>query len=125
MLANRAARMQPVPLIRLWIRARRGSTAFLHTRLEDNLMGQSPERTIRLGHVSAGIFVQTTGANGQTRQFRTVNVQRSYKDGDKKKYVSNFTVSDLPAAIRCLQLAQEHIEAQEMATPEMATPEEF
>ena len=34
-LANPGARMQPVPLIRIWVRARRGSTAFLHMRLED------------------------------------------------------------------------------------------
>lgn len=81
-------------------------------------MGQSPERTIRLGHVSASVFVQTSGTNGATREFRTVNVQRSYKDGDKKKYASNFTLSDLPAAIRCLQIAQEHVEAQEMGSPD-------
>ena len=81
-------------------------------------MAQKPERTIRLGHVSASIFVQEVGKNGETRQFRTVNVQRSYKDGDKRKYADNFTLSDLPAAIRCLELAQQHVEAQETAAPE-------
>ena len=81
-------------------------------------MGQSPERTIRLGATSASVFVQTSGTNGQTREFRTVKLQRSYKDGDKRKYADNFTLSDLPAAIRCLQLAQEHVEQQEMGSDE-------
>ena len=82
-------------------------------------MAQSPERTIRLGHVSASIFVQEVdGKNGAKRQFRNVNVQRSYKDGDTTKYATNFTLSDLPAAIRCLELAQQHVEAQETGSPE-------
>jgi hypothetical protein len=81
-------------------------------------MGQSPERTIRFGPVSASVFVQTSGTNGETREFRTVKLQRSYKDGDKRKYADNFTLSDLPQAVRCLQLAQEHVEAQELGSPD-------
>lgn len=82
-------------------------------------MAQKPERTIRLGAVSASIFVQTTGSNGTTREFRSVNIQRSYKDKEteKTRYTSSFTLSDLPAAIRCLQLAQEHVEQAETGLP--------
>ncbi len=40
-------------------------------------------------------------------------MQRSCRDGDKTKYATNFTLGDLPAAIRTLQLAQAHVEAEE------------
>ena len=50
----------------------------------------------------------------QTRiRIRSVNIQRSYRDGDDTKFVSNFTMADLPAVIHCLQLAQEHVEKHE------------
>jgi hypothetical protein len=82
-------------------------------------MGKSPERVIRIGSVSASVFVQTSGTNGDAREFRTVSMQRSYrdKDSEKTKYASNFTLSDLPAAIRCMQLAQEHVEEAEVGSP--------
>ena len=78
-------------------------------------MANKPEATFRLGNISASVFVQETAANGQPkREFRTVNVQRSYQDGEKKtKFATNFAMSDLPSAIRCMQLAQNHIEAKE------------
>ncbi|MEM9354712.1 MAG: hypothetical protein AAGB04_00735 [Pseudomonadota bacterium] len=76
-------------------------------------MAKSPEATYRLSNISASIFVQETGEGQQKRKFRTINLQRSYRDGDETKFVSNFTMSDLPAAIRCLQLAQAHVESKE------------
>jgi hypothetical protein len=42
-----------------------------------------------------------------------VNVQRSYREEDERKYATNFTLADLPAAIRTLQLAQAHVEERE------------
>ncbi len=77
-------------------------------------MTKSPEATFRLSNVSSSVFVQEAGGNGQPkRKFRTVNVQRSYRDGDETKFTSSFSMGDLPAAIRCLQLAQGHVEAKE------------
>lgn len=77
-------------------------------------MGKSPEATFRFGNISASVFVQETQPDGQPkRKFRTVNVQRSYRDGDETKFVSNFTMSDLPSAIRAMQLAQAHVEEKE------------
>ena len=78
-------------------------------------MAKSPEATFRLGNVSASVFVQETGGNNGSpkREFRTVNVQRSYRDEDERKYASNFTLADLPAAIRTLELAQAHVEERE------------
>ena len=43
----------------------------------------------------------------------SVNVQRSYRDGEETKFVSSFGLSDLPTAIRVLQLAQAHVEGKE------------
>jgi hypothetical protein len=78
-------------------------------------MAKSPEATFRLGNVSASVFVQETGgSNGSPkREFRTVNLQRSYRDEDERKYANNFTLADLPAAIRTLELAQAHVEERE------------
>ena len=71
-----------------------------------------PEKTFRIGNVSASVFVNN---GSEDREFRSVNVQRSYMDGDKRKYVSSFGLADLPNAIRALQLAQSFVENQEAA----------
>ncbi len=77
-------------------------------------MSKTPETTFRLGSVSASVFVnEVNGDGGKKRKFRSVNVQRSYKDGDDTKFVSSFGLSDLPTAIRVLQLAHAHVEGKE------------
>ncbi len=76
-------------------------------------MSKSPETTFRLGNISACVFVNEANSDGGTRTFRSVNVQRSYRDGDETKFVSSFGLSDLPTAIRVLQLAQAHVESKE------------
>lgn len=74
---------------------------------------KKPEKTFRLGNISASVFVQEgSGDNGS--EFRTVQLQRSYRDGDETKYATNFTAGDLPAAIRCLELAQSYVEEQDV-----------
>ena len=76
-------------------------------------MSKSPETTFRLGNISASVFVNEVDGDGGKRKFRSVNVQRSYRDGDETKFVSSFGLSDLPTAIRVLQLAQAHVEGKE------------
>ena len=73
----------------------------------------SPEKTFRIGNCSASVFVNQTSSNGKKREFRSVTVQRSFMDGDERKFVSSFGLNDLPAAIRVMQLAQQHIEEEE------------
>ena len=73
----------------------------------------SPEKTYRVGNVSASVFVNEVQGEGGKRQLRNVNLQRRYKDGDEWKSSSSFGLSDLPQAIRVLQLAQQHVEAHE------------
>lgn len=65
-----------------------------------------PERTFRIGSVSAPVFVNRTKAG---RSFRSVSLQRRYKEGDKWKTASNYTLSDIPAAIAVLQLAMHQV----------------
>jgi len=77
---------------------------------------KSPEKVFRIGHISASVFVNEVETEGGTRAFRSVNVQRSYRDGDETKFVSSFTLVDLPQAIRVLQLAQQHVEQAEAET---------
>ncbi len=78
------------------------------------MSGSKPETTFRLGNVSASVFVnEANGDGGRPRKFRSVNVQRSYRDGDQTKFVSSFGLSDLPSAIRVMQLAQAHVEGKE------------
>ena len=74
-----------------------------------------PEKTFRMGLVSASVFVNEYEVNdGKRRSRRSVVLQRSYKDGDDWKQTNSFGLSDLPAAIRVLQLAQSHVENQEV-----------
>ena len=77
---------------------------------------KSPEKVFRIGHVSASVFVNEAESDGGTREFRSVNIQRSYRDGEETKYTSSFTLADLPQAIRVLQLAQQHVEEAEAET---------
>jgi len=76
-------------------------------------MSKAPETTFRLGNISASVFVNEVDGDGGKRQFRSVNVQRSYRDGEETKYTASFSLSDLPTAIRVLQLAQAHVESKE------------
>ena len=76
-------------------------------------MSKAPEATFRYGNVSSSVFVNESESNGQKRKFRSVNVQRSYRDGDDTKFTSSFSLGDLPAAIAAMQMAQRHVEDKE------------
>lgn len=81
-------------------------------------MAIKPERTIRIGAISASIFANAreVGDEERTRTIRSVTLQRSYKDDEGNwRNTANFGLADLPIAIRVLQLAQEHVEAAEVA----------
>lgn len=76
----------------------------------------SPEKVIRIGFVSASVFVNQVQGDSGTREVRNVNLQRRYKDGDEWKSSTSFGLADLPVAIRVLQPAQQHVEAVEMTS---------
>ena len=76
-------------------------------------MSKSPEATFRIGNCSASVFINEIDGDGGKRKVRSVNVQKSYKDGEEWKYTSSLGLAELPAAIRVLQLAQQHVETKE------------
>ena len=73
-----------------------------------------PEKTFRIGYVSASVFRNevSVGEGDETRTFRAVSLQRRYRDDDGDwKNSTSFGLSDLPSAIRVLELAQRHVES--------------
>lgn len=74
-----------------------------------------PEKTYRMGLVSASVFVNEYEVDkGKRKTRRSVVLQRSYRDGDVWKQTNSFGLGDLPAAIRVLELAQSHVESPEV-----------
>lgn len=65
-----------------------------------------PEKVFRLGSVSASIFRNETS---DRRVFRSIQLQRSYRDGDQTKYSGSMNLSHLPNAIAALQMAFEYL----------------
>lgn len=72
-----------------------------------------PEKTFRIGLVSASIFANEVDGEGGKRTILNVNLQRRYRDGETWKSSTSFGLADLPVALRVLQLAQEFVEERE------------
>lgn len=82
------------------------------------MANQSPEKVFRIGLINASVFKNVIEpkeeGRGQKRTVRSVNLQRRYMDDDDKwQSTTSFQLSDLPAAIRVLQLAQQYVESVE------------
>ena len=80
-----------------------------------NLDKNTPEKKFRASPVTATIWaneVQTK--EGETRLFRTISLERSYKDKDGVwKSTNSLRTSDLPKAILVLNKAYEHVSIRE------------
>lgn len=74
------------------------------------MASNAPEKTFRIGLVSASVFVNEIDGDNGKRTIRNVNLQRRYRDGDEWKSSTSFGLADLPVALRVLQLAQEYVE---------------
>lgn len=77
------------------------------------MASKTPEKTFRIGLVSASVFANEVDGEGGKRTIRNVNLQRRYRDGDAWKSSSSFGLADLPTALRVLQLAQGYVEQHE------------
>ena len=82
------------------------------------MANNSPEKVFRLGLINASVFKNVIEpkeeGKGQKRTVRSVNLQRRYQDDeDKWQSTTSFQLSDLPSAIRVLQLAQQYVESVE------------
>ncbi len=74
-------------------------------------LGNLPERKIRAGAVSATVWLNKgQKENGEESEYRTVSLERSYKDkGGEWKSSNSLRVSDVPKAVAALQKAYEAI----------------
>jgi hypothetical protein len=74
-----------------------------------------PERVFRIGPVSASVFVNETESEGGKRRFRSVNLQRRYRDSSdgEWKSSSSFGLAELPQAMAVLDLALKHLASEE------------
>ena len=83
------------------------------------MANNSPEKVFRIGLVNASVFKNVIepkeGSPGQKRTVRSVSLQRRYFDEKEDKWESatSFQLSDLPSALRVLQLAMEYVESVE------------
>ena len=57
--------------------------------------GSPPEKVFRIGYCSASVFANEVETDDGKRVIRSVNVQRSYRDGDATKYATSFGLADL------------------------------
>lgn len=79
---------------------------------------KKPEKSFRLGNVSASVFLNQTESG---RGFRSVVFQRSYRtESDERRFSSSFSVADLPVLERVLKLAQDHVEQIEVLIDDAA-----
>jgi hypothetical protein len=69
-----------------------------------------PEKKISTGAISATVWQNETVRNGQPGIYRTVTLQRSYKDkNDRWQTTSSFRLNDLPKAALVLNKAYEYL----------------
>lgn len=74
-------------------------------------MSRPPEKTFRIGTVSASVFLNHT--EEKRKPVRSVNLQRRYRDGDEWKSSSAFDLAELPQAITALNLAMDYVASKE------------
>ncbi len=65
-----------------------------------------PEKLFRLGSISASVF-RNESSDG--RAYRSIQLQRSYRDAEKTKYTTSLSIDHLPNAIATLQMAFEYL----------------
>lgn len=81
--------------------------------MNSNNAGNRPERKFVAGSVSASVWVN----RGAEREFRTVSLQRSYKDRDGSWKVSqSLSANDVPRALLVLQQAFEYLVLRDVET---------
>jgi len=82
---------------------------------EIDVTKNAPEKKFRASPISATIWSnEVVSPTGETNVFRTINLERTYKDKEGKwKKTNNLRVNDLPKAILVLNKAYEYISIKE------------
>lgn len=75
--------------------------------------GNKPEKKFRAGAVSATIWKNTGKKDGDEFEYRTVSIDRNYKDGDDWKTTNSFRVNDLPKLANVANKAYDFLVAKE------------
>ena len=77
-----------------------------------------PEKTFRIGAVSASVFVNEIDTENGKRRIRSVSLQRRYRDDSDGEWKSSnsFGLGELPQALAVLDLAMKHVVEQEANT---------
>lgn len=82
---------------------------------------RKPVKVFRIGFVSASIFGNDVENDDGSRTLHSVAVQKRYVEGEGKsrevRYTSSFGLSELPQAVRVLELAQAWVEEREADVP--------
>ena len=69
-----------------------------------------PEKRYEVGSICAAIYVTESMAGGERKTFRSVRLQRTFRDREGKMQVSSWlNQNDVPKAIMALQKAYEHL----------------
>ena len=87
-------------------------------------MTNTPEKKFRAGAISATVWLnQGQSKNGEPTNWRTISLQRGYKDKDDKwQNTTSMRINDLPRAALVLQQAYEYLvsRSESMSVEEVA-----
>ncbi len=74
-------------------------------------LGNAPERKVRAGGIVATVWLNKgQNARGEEAEYRTISLERSYKDKDGQWQSTNsFRLNDLPKATAVLQKTYESL----------------
>ena len=77
---------------------------------DDSSRKNLPERKFRAGAISATVWKNTVEKEGTTFDFRTLSLERNYKDKqDEWQSTSTLRVNDIPKAVLVLNKAYEFL----------------
>ena len=79
--------------------------------MTQNQTGNQPEKKFRAGAISATVWLnQGQTQTGEKTNYRTISLQRGYKDkNDKWQNTNSFRINDLPKASLMLKQAYEYV----------------
>jgi len=59
-------------------------------------MMNKPEKRFKCGPISGSIWAQGRTVDGEMVKFHSINIDKTYRDGDEWKHTTVFAVEDLP-----------------------------
>jgi hypothetical protein len=75
-----------------------------------------PEKKFKAGSITATVWLNQTRKGPSKFSYRTVNLERNYKDKDNKwKSTSSLRLNDLPKAVLVLNKAYEYLATNDTA----------